>query len=229
VNLGIPSLRPSDMTLYALILASLAIVVGIVLSQTDRRARLHTPRARLRGLLATSVEDGTFPESLAKLFASLLQDADACRKSHINMPAVAFFYMAVDTLAFLLDTNDPPSSKENAFSAWIARFLNPEGVDYVYPGRQLYVARCRLLAPGRTRTMRADGVPILYSGHGHHVLGDEPKAEVQIISVPELMRDFESAILRVVAAMQHDEQLLERAASRWANLGGLRDLVGLTQ
>jgi hypothetical protein len=219
---------PSDWTLYGTVLASLFALSGIVISQTDKRVKGQLSGSRQRALLAASMKRRMIPDSLVRFFGEMLEDLDACRKSHTNIPAVAFFFVAVDTLAFLADPNDPPSINEGSFSGWVAKFLNPDSGEYIYPSHQLFITRCRLFEGsegGRAHTARTDNAQIVFSSRKSHLLGEGAKAEIRVVSIPALMRDFEAAIKKVVEALQCDEQMLDRAKSHWRSAGGLRILV----
>jgi hypothetical protein len=167
------------------------------------------------------------PDSLICFFDELLEDLAVCRKFRANRPTAAFFYVAVDTLVLLADLNDPPNANEEAFSDWIARFLNPDSGEYIYPSHRLYLTRNALFGGfegEQVKSVGTDETPITFSSRRHQVVGKGQRAEVKVVSVPTLLLDFEAAIKKVVEALMCDEQMLKRAKSRWSLAHELRDL-----
>jgi hypothetical protein len=224
------SVLPSLPTLFAIVLAGLAAYVGKKLSETDTLARNIGAGARWRQWLVASVKQGSIPEDLGEFLLALLQNLDVCRKSHSVVLPVTFFYLATDTLAYLATSSDHASISEDSFSQWIETFLNPDTGEYRYPTKRLYAARCRLLeisGAGRNQEPQGDKDLISYFHEERHVIGDAPAAEVQVVSVPALMRDLEIAIKRFAEVLQRDQWTLDRAKSRWPPEWGLASLVSL--
>lgn len=222
------SLLPSLSTGFAIGLAILAAVVGKIFSDADTLTRNVGAGARWRGWLAASVEQGSIPENLGGFLLALLQDLDVCRKSRFTVLPMAFFYLSADMLTFLTTSNDSLTVDERSFSEWIKCFLDPEGGEYHYPPQRLYAARCRVLgsfgAQGNHEA-GSDQVPISYVHDRHHILAGGEAPQVQIVSVPALLRDFEVAIRRFAEALQRDQETRDRAESRWPSQWGLGSLI----
>lgn len=226
------SFAPSYSALFATILALTFVVVGEVLSQSDIYRRRPASILRSRRRIAASMAHCNIPDQLFHFVINLLEEVVFCRGSSATMPSVAFFYVAVDALAFLVAPDDSVCTDESAFSIWIDAYMNQDGGRYLYPSHELYTARCDLLC-NLNGCAEKGGPPtscsIYYASRGSHVVGQESPPRVRIISVPVLLQDFEFAIRRFVEALQSNAPLMAHAASRVTLLRGIRSFTDLSE
>jgi hypothetical protein len=211
---------PSYATLFAALLALLAIVVSIMLSQSDMRSQPRGLNSRFRARIAKSLPQKGISNDLLDVIVYLLQEIDLSQRTRATISPIALFYISVKALAIL--GAEPKTVDAANFSYWINTYLNVESKGYSYPGLDLYNASCQLFCGQGGNDKTPDGVSISYSRFGEHGLKSGSPNIVQTVSVPLLMQDLDAAIRRFADVLQSDQSMMARADSRLGLLSGLR-------